>query len=276
MKNLILLIPFLIISCSTPHKYYRYNTKKGISYSSNGVDLLKGDLYTPKRDGLLPALVVVHGGGWVKGSRKEMSSVARRLAKRGYISFNITYRLGPKYKYPLAIHDVKEAIRFLKSNAKKFNIDPSRVGVMGYSAGGHLSLMAGTNTKLKRFEGESKHPVKDTKVKAVVAGAPPTDLTLFNENPSTNGWIGPKDKNIKLFKEASPINYVSQKTASTFIYHGKHDWIVDERHAQLYVKKLDKYGIKNQLHQMNLGHIFNFLFDMEEVDKAITFLDKSM
>jgi acetyl esterase/lipase len=95
------------------------------------------------RDKKAPACIVIHGGGWYKGDKKDMESVAVRLSESGIAAMNMNYRLAPEHRFPAPVLDTKDAIRWIKGNAKSLGIDADRVCMIGYSAGAHLALMAG-------------------------------------------------------------------------------------------------------------------------------------
>ncbi|NNE64028.1 MAG: alpha/beta hydrolase, partial [Gammaproteobacteria bacterium] len=105
---------------------------------------LKADLYIPSKDGLLPVVITIHGGSWSGRSRTDMTSVAEKLAERGYAVFNISYRFAPAYTYPAQLHDVQQALRWIDNNADRYNFDRKRISTWGYSSGAHLAaLVAG-------------------------------------------------------------------------------------------------------------------------------------
>src|SRR4051812_24172981 len=127
--------------------------------------------------GPFPAVVCLHGGGWVGGSRKQMAQTLEVLARRGYVAVAPDYRLAPAHPWPAGAEDCKAAVRWLRGNAGKYRIDPERVGVVGLSAGGHLACLLGVTEASDGLEGTGGHPDKSSRVQAVVSFAAPTDLT---------------------------------------------------------------------------------------------------
>src|SRR5246500_532579 len=122
---------------------YEVLTRNDIFFAEHdGVKLL-GDFYAPKGLDKAPVLVAVHGGGWQVGTRKFYSNWGPYLAKNGYAVFAIEYRLmKPGVKtYPGSVYDTKAAVQYVKANASQLGIDPERVGLIGDSAGGHLSAL---------------------------------------------------------------------------------------------------------------------------------------
>ena len=118
-------------------------TDLGIAYANHdGVELL-GDLYLPKGAKAAPALVAVHGGGWVQGVRAAFQYWGPYLAARGYAGFTVSYRLtklGQK-TFPGVVHDIRAAVQFVRGRAKDFRLDPGRVALWGNSAGAHLASL---------------------------------------------------------------------------------------------------------------------------------------
>ena len=113
--------------------------QSSVEYSNPHGEHLKLDLAQPKPiDGLAPAVVCIHGGGWAGGGREGWDDVCKQLAARGYVAITVTYRLAPKYVFPAQIDDVKAAVRWLRANAERLKVDPNRIGAVGDSAGGHL------------------------------------------------------------------------------------------------------------------------------------------
>ena len=111
-------------------------THKGIAYANHDGVELAGDLYLPKGKKDVPALVAVHGGGWVQGVRTAFQYWGPYLAARGVAMFSISYRLATKGKtYPQAVQDVLAGVQFVRGKAGEFGIDPQRIGLMGASAG---------------------------------------------------------------------------------------------------------------------------------------------
>src|ERR1700680_2922300 len=130
-------------------------THAGIAYANHdGVELL-GDLYLPKGAKSAPALVAVHGGGWVQGVRGAFQYWGPHLAARGVAVFAISYRLATKGKmFPQAVQDVLAGVQFVRGKAGEFGIDPQRIGLLGASAGGHLASLAALSGK--KFTGGSR------------------------------------------------------------------------------------------------------------------------
>src|ERR1700756_4462350 len=111
----------------------------GVAYANHDGVELAGDLYLPQGAKSAPALVAVHGGGWVQGARSAFQYWGPHLAARGIALFAISYRLATKGKmFPQAVQDVLAGVQFVRGKAAEIGVDPQRVGLLGASAGGHL------------------------------------------------------------------------------------------------------------------------------------------
>src|ERR1044071_5617235 len=120
-------------------------SEHGIVYGEAGGEKLTMDYYPPGGPAPHPIAIIIHGGGFTGGTSKNNSEAycADFLAPAGYAVFSINYRLAPKYPYPAMVEDVQRAIRYIRHNAKKWKADPNRIALVGGSAGGYLSNMAG-------------------------------------------------------------------------------------------------------------------------------------
>jgi len=204
-----------------------------ITYGKTPEQELKLDVYRPKAGGdRLPACVLVHGGGWVKGDKERFRPLAIALAEKGYVVANVEYRLGPVAKYPAAVQDCSLAVRFIRANAQRFGVDPARIGAWGGSAGGHLVGLLAAAPKLDRF---LTADLKDTSaaVQATCIMAGPTDLATdaFIENlrkakekGTVFQWMGQLyDDAPGLYREASPITHFSAETGPILFLTGDQD-----------------------------------------------------
>jgi len=161
--------------------------ERDIIYGKGGdVDLML-DLARPKKaKGRLPTLIYIHGGGWgymLGFSKNSYTSSIREAAKKDYIAVTIEHRLisvkengKVKYPFPAQVHDIKCAVRWLRANARKYKIDPNRIGVVGWDSGGHLALMLGLTDPSHMLEGECGNMEYSSRVQAVVSLAGITDL----------------------------------------------------------------------------------------------------
>jgi acetyl esterase/lipase len=223
------------------------------------------DLYIPASAKPAPAVLLIHGGGWSgKERRGDMTGIARSLAKRGYFVMNATYRLTPDWQFPAQREDLERAIGFMRMNAKELNIDTSRLGTFGYSAGGHLAALIGVD------------PANG--VKAIVAGGAPTDLSFWPEGRLTGLLLGgPVKGNEEIYREASPVHDVSKNRPPVFIYHGTKDDLVPLEHPEAFIAALRKHDVEHEVYWIEgRSHIMTHLFSASAIPEAINFLDKHL
>ncbi len=170
-----------------------------LTYARYGERELELDLYRPKgHEGLLPAIVCIHGGGWFQGDRKSMTNLAQALAARGFVAVTVSYRLSGEAKFPAAIHDCKAAVRWLRANAEKYGVDREKIGVTGLSAGGHLAALMATSGGVAELEGEGGNAERSSAVQACVAMGAQSDLetdrireiSAAPENPHYRPFLG--------------------------------------------------------------------------------------
>ncbi len=178
----------------------------GVTYASHASGDLKLDLVLPAATGA-PLVVFVHGGGWRSGSREEFAPVAVRLARRGYASALVSYRLSTVARYPAAVHDVKAAVTWLRTHAQRYGLDPHRIALAGGSAGGQLASLAGMTAGVQAI----------VNVDGLSDFTSPEALRHEDDpakNPSAAGqWFGGRyAEKAALWHEASPINNVSKTT----------------------------------------------------------------
>ncbi|MCC6036762.1 MAG: alpha/beta hydrolase [Armatimonadetes bacterium] len=266
-----------------------FEIREGLTYGPNERNDL--DLFLPKDDGksLRPAVIVIHGGAWRGGDKKDMRILAEPLAQRGYVVAAINYRLAPKWSYPAQLDDCQRAVRWLRKNAKEFRVDPKRFGAAGASAGGHLALLLGT----REVRDDSDPDLKgiSSKVQCVLSICGPTDLTDKRYAQAARDsdlgkilieFIGkPYDEAPNLWKEASPIYYVSPDDAPTFIIHGNQDSIVPFEQSVRFAEALRKVGVEVQLvaiKGMDHGPTTPEQRDelMKAVGQALEFFDKHL
>jgi acetyl esterase/lipase len=234
--------------------------KSGISFATHDGVALLGDLYAPEGSGPFPALVAVHGGGWQLGTREVYHNWGPYLATAGYALFSIDYRLAkPNQKtFPHAVHDVRAAVQFLRGSATDLNIDPKRIGLIGDSAGAHLSALVALAGDAPIFAGAYRddpfHAVS-TKAKVVIgfygvydmAAQWQHDLVARPRDPITTKFLGvaPTDDR-RIYFEASPLSYATRDNNQTafLITYGTEDDVADiETQSKPFVTALKQASI---------------------------------
>lgn len=144
--------------------------QRDLVYKNTGNRNLHLDVYSPAdiQSEPLPALFMIHGGGWISGDKSLLYNMATHLAKNQFVTVNIEYRLSPEAKYPAAVYDIKTAIKWMKDHALTFNIDTNRVGILGTSAGGQLAALVGVTADDPKFEDPADTLSPSTRVHAII------------------------------------------------------------------------------------------------------------
>jgi acetyl esterase/lipase len=224
-------------------KEHEVVTKTDIAFAEHDGVALLGDLYLPKGSGKAPVLVGVHGGGWQLGDRKFYRHWGTYLARNGYAVFAIEYRLmKPGVKtWPGAVYDCRAAVQFVRATAAELGVDPDRVGLIGDSAGAHLSALmalAGNELLFSSEYHDDPHVSTPAGVKAVIGFYGVYDMQAQWEHdqisrprdPITEKLLGgPPMVSRKAFFEASPLSYATVDKNSTrfLLIYGREDDIVD-------------------------------------------------
>lgn len=240
----------------------------------------KLDVYVPRGDGPFPLILWVHGGGWEGGSKDSGGPVVN-LVGRGYVVASTNYRLSRHAPFPAQIHDVKGAVRYLRANAKKYKIDPDRIGVAGASAGGHLVALLGTSGDVKELEGDVGPKDVSSRVRCVIDFFGPTDLLKLSpanakENPVTRLLGGSTKDKRELAVSANPITYVSKDDPPILIVHGDKDPIVPLSQSELLYEALKKAGVDATLKVVPEAGHGNGIFTPELAKEYVEFFDKHL
>jgi acetyl esterase/lipase len=233
----------------------------------------KLDLYLPTDNASVhPAIVVIHGGGWVGGDKADARqfNIATDLAKSGYVCVSVNYQMDAEAgRWPTNLHDCKNAVRFLRKNAEKYKVDAEHIGVIGGSAGGHLSLMVGYTTDVKDLEPEAPYPGISDRVSAVVDLYGITNLltrrkTDADGNPTgelfTQAALMPGSPRTDetAWKHASPVTYVTPLSPPTLILQGLADTTVDRDQSSELAGVLMHAGVEFELITLKgIGHTFD-------------------
>jgi acetyl esterase/lipase len=224
------------------------------------------DLYlpkSPKGTAPLPVVVNVHGGAWLGGDKSMGAGDLLGLVASGqYAVASINYRLSSQATWPAQIHDCKAAIRWVRANASKYQMDADRIGVIGQSAGGHLVAMLGTSGTAAGLEGEvGPHKGISAAVRCVVDEFGPTDLPAMGGSHDAAGSPESKligatvSENKARARAASPITYVTRETPPFLILHGTKDPTVPFNQSERLAATLKKSGVPVLfVHVVDAGH----------------------
>jgi acetyl esterase/lipase len=210
-----------------------------------------------------PAVLMFHGGGWIGGDRSHMADMANFLASLGYTSATAQYRLATKSgsHYPAQLQDAVAAVKFLKTHANEYGIDPERIAVMGESAGGQIALMVGLATDTSKF-GTDDYPGVSAQVAAVVDIYGPTNMPdLVKTGDFVARYVcpiyldGPPSSNPEKWRDASPTTHVRPDAPPVLIVHGTTDSTVPISQAEQLYKALRELGANCQFARVKgAGH----------------------
>jgi acetyl esterase/lipase len=202
------------------------------------------DIYRPSYEHkLLPGVIVVHGGTWQSGNNSEFVALNAYLAGRDYVVAAINYRLAPRWPFPAARDDVLSAIAYLKVYGPEIGLDPSRLALLGRSAGGQLALLAA-------------YTAGEPAIRGVISIYGPTDLQFGYEHPAPSGLYdtrgsleaylgGPPAKASENYYAASPINFVTATSPPTLLIHGLLDDVVKPDQSERLESRLQQAGVKH-------------------------------
>ncbi len=231
--------------------------KKDIIYAKIGKRSLILDAFYPKKKNknLSPAVIIIHGGGWRTGNKNQHIALAQRLANLGYVCFLPEYRLSTEALFPAALHDLKASIRWVRANAKMYQIDSNKIATLGFSAGGQLSALLGSTAHLSDFEGSEGNRNYSSKVNAVID----IDGILAFIHPESGegddskktsaatNWFGySKTENPQLWEKGSALTHAGKNSPPTLFLNSS----VDRMHAgrEDYLTKLAPFKIYTEIH----------------------------
>ncbi len=244
---------------------------------------LKLDLAVPATgDGPFPIVVFIHGGGWSAGSKSMYDQAIIACARDGYVAATIDYRFAPRFPFPAQIEDAKCAVRYLRAHARELHADPSRVGAVGDSAGGHLALLLGLMDPKDGLEGGGGWPGQPSKVQVVVNFYGPADLRVVSEgNPAVADLVakllGTADLHAAIAAQASPVVYIDHDDAPVLTLHGAKDTLVPLSQARQLHDALKLAGVEEHLEVFaNAGHGFGGQDAERALQLTREFLDRHL
>ena len=260
--------------------------ERDIVYATNGDRKMLLDVYRPKSDKPLPLVIWFYGGAWDWGN-KDRSQPLVPMLSRGYAIAGVTHTKSKEEIFPAVINDCRAAVSFLRLNAERFNLDPSRFGAAGESSGGHLAALLATTSDTEEF---LKHPVTRKASPAIQAVSPwcgPTDFLKLNDVKASQDYSNARSAPSRLLgkpikqapekcRQANPITYVTKDDPPCFIVHGDRDFVVPMNQSELLHAALEKAGVPSTLHVVKgAGHGFSKVTPANEkvVEKVMDFFD---
>lgn len=276
----ILLLTLSTTALSSARAQEAIETKNDLVYREVDGRELKLDLARPSGDGPFPGLLIIHGGGWRAGDKSQMRPLLAEAARRGYVAISPQYRFAPDSPFPAQVLDVKAAVRWLRQHAEDYHLDPKRLGAMGFSAGGHLSLMLGVTDKDDGLEGDPSDDAPDTRIQAVVNYFGPTDLGADNipdqVKPLVRDLLGgdPSDKPEQT-KKASPLSFVTDDDPPILTFQGTRDALVPYDQALKLADAMTDKGVPGRVELLiGGGHGFGRPEMENTLQQAMQFLDR--
>ena len=249
-----------------------------VVYSQNKNRALHLDAYFNKTKKRNPAVIMIHGGGWKSGNKNQMQSLGMKIAAKGYSCFAVEYRLSLEAKYPEGVFDVKNAIKFIKDNARKFNVDPDKVAVLGCSSGGQMAALIGTTNEDSTFDDAQNKAKASSKVNAIIN----IDGVLAFKHPeSSEGdmaafWLKGNSAEVpENWKNASALTHTDKNTPPILFINSSIPRFHAGRDDMIAI--LNQNNIYNEVHTIkDAPHSFWFFnpwFD-ETIRYTTQFLDK--
>ena len=211
-------------------------------------DLKMDIIYPEDPERLYPCIVWICGGAWMTMDRSAHLVYLAELARSGFVVASVDYRTSNEAVFPAQLMDIKSSIRYLRAHSERFRIDPERIGVMGESAGGHLTAMAALVNDPAYDTGD--YTEYSSRVQAACPWYPPTDVSGFPYESPVDAAASPESlmigKNVMLHKEealkACPVTYVSKDAPPFMILHGTDDHTVPFMQGEILHDRLEEAG----------------------------------
>ncbi|HLH05338.1 MAG TPA: alpha/beta hydrolase [Bryobacteraceae bacterium] len=249
----------LALSLSAQAQSASVNVEKDVVYGTIAGTALHLDIYQPTASGsqVSAGVILLHGGGWTSFDKSTMTGMGQFLARNGYVGFAADYRLfdGDRNRWPSQLDDVQLAVRWIRANASKYQVDPDRIGAFGHSAGAQLAALLG----LEDTREHKNAPLSEfsSKVQAVVDVSGPSDFTRDHDADGDaffTRFFG--SSNEKAWLAASPISHVTKNSAPFLIVHGTRDDEVRISQSQELYDKLRANGVPAEFIKVDDAHTF--------------------
>jgi len=249
-------------------------SRQDVGFGRGGETGLRCDVYLPADTSKRTAIIFLHGGGFRGGRKEAIAAKLQAYVRRGYVCIAAQYRLSGEAKWPAPLEDVKCAVRWARTNARDLGIDPARVAVGGFSAGGHLAMMASGTQQVAGLEGNGGNEGVSSDVAACIAYYPPH--ILRRQADGSPHVLMTEDSEEKDYAAASPLYAVSAASAPTMLFHGTADVTVLPESSRLLYDALIGAGVAAELHTFHgVPHEFDTHREFSEQCAALAdlFLD---
>ena len=249
-----------------PHMRYNVLIQQNVAYGPLAAEKL--DLCLPERaSGARPGVILVHGGAWIGGDKGSLGGPCRLLAQQGFVAATVNYRLGvksvPQTMWPAQLVDVQLAVRWLRAQADRLNLDPQRIGAWGSSAGGHLVTFLGSLKSIYPGDQAQLLANESPSVSWVVDEFGPVDLTANRDAPLNGAFLilfgASYQQNPAAYHNASPIFDINSQSAPTLIIQGTHDTTVPPLQSVELMQALQKNNVPVLFVSYNGEHTFHGL-----------------
>lgn len=253
---------------------FAQTVRRDIPYAIDNTGIYHGDLYRPATEAApAPAVLMIHGGAWRSGHKKEMKRLATDLAAHGYVCFSIDYDVH-SHSFPTSWQEARAAVEFLRQHASEFGLDPNRIAVLGSSAGGELaSLLALEPTGPASDRSHTEIPVQAA---VTLNGGYDAHVHTPIHGYILKRYLGGKCEHIvTVCNDASPVNHVSDSEVPFFVGHGNRDRLIPFTQATNFIARLHEehnavttfvadgaghnYWRKKKFYAQNLAAVETFL-----------------
>ena len=222
-----------------------------VAFGKGGDMDLKLDIYRPPA-GVTPkrmATIHFHGGGFTGGNKESLVDRVKPFAALGYVAIAAQYRLAGQAGYPALVHDAKAAIRWVRANASKLGIEPARIGVAGYSAGGYHALFTAGTGDRPEFEGTGGNAGVSTKVAVCLAYYPATNVP---------GSMLPAGSDAAAQKAANATTYIAAGYPPTIVFHGMKDTTIPIDSSKRLAQQFQDVLVPVEFHAFEgVPHVFD-------------------
>ncbi|HLW06100.1 MAG TPA: alpha/beta hydrolase, partial [Marinilabiliaceae bacterium] len=252
-------------------------TIKDIPYRQTKQQILRADVFIPNSGRVqYGSVLLVHGGGWISGSKENLTPLAQRLAENGYVAVSVNYSLSTVAQFPAAVIDLKAAIKWMRAHSNEFKIDPERIAILGASAGAQLATLVGVSASNPMFFDGNKE--FNDKVQGVINI---DGITSFihpdaRESEIAGKWLGGlQDENFNNWRLASALEYVDNNSPPILFVNSSQDRFHAGRDDM--ISKLNSYQIYSEVHTLQQSpHSFWLVHPWFQptLNHCLEFLDK--
>jgi len=226
-----------------------HELRTDVVYAEAGGVPLRFDHYRPLQvTGAAPAVVFVHGGGWMRGDPSQAAGNALHFAKEGIATVSISYRLAPASRFPEPLDDVRHGLRWVRAHAGELGIDPERLALLGVSAGAHLAVLAHLVRDMAGLAPDLPGPLREVSesVRCVIAHYGPYDIGR-RRSDLVDALMGERVEDAEWTRLASPLAHAARATTPILLVHGTADQLVSWRESERMHAALQEAGKASEL-----------------------------